>query len=262
MQLLGAIEPLYIVAGFLVGVLVGMTGVGGGSLMTPVLILLFNVHPAAAVGTDLLFAAATKSVGTLVHGAARTIDWRLVGWLATGSVPGTAATLVALSQVDLDSPVAGRVLTIALAVMLLLTSVVLLCAKALRARFAERVGEFVDRRVCVLTVLLGLAMGVLVSATSVGAGAIGVTVLLLLHPKMPIARIVGSDIAHAVPLTLVAGGGHWFLGSVNWGLLGTLLLGSIPGIMVGSYFAARASDRVVRTALALTLSAVAIKLLV
>lgn len=262
MQLMAAIEPLYVLAGFLVGMLVGMTGVGGGSLMTPVLILLFNVHPATAVGTDLLFAATTKSVGTLVHGAAKTIDWRLVGLLAAGSVPGTAATLAALSMVDMNSAGAGRVLTIALAVVLLLTSIVLLCAKTLRARFAERVSGFVDRRVCLLTILLGLAMGVLVSATSVGAGAIGVTVLLLLHPKMPVARIVGSDIAHAVPLTLAAGCGHWVLGSVNWGLLGTLLLGSIPGIIVGSYLATRASDGVVRTALALTLSAVAIKLLV
>lgn len=262
MQLLAAIDPLYVLSGFLVGTLVGMTGVGGGSLMTPILVLLFHVHPATAVGTDLLFAAATKSVGTMMHGAANTIDWRLVGLLAAGSVPGTLATLGVLSFADLNSPSAGKALTIALAVVLLVTAIFLLCGRFLKARFIKNVRHLDERRVYLYTVLLGLVMGVLVTSTSVGAGAIGVSVLLLLHPRMPIARIVGSDIAHAVPLTLAAGGGHWVLGSVNWGLLGTLLLGSIPGIMLGSYLATRASDGVVRTALALTLIAVSIKLLV
>ena len=118
------------------------------------------------------------------------------------------------------------------------------------------------RTTALCTVTLGLIMGVLVTATSVGAGAIGVTVLLLLHPKIPASRIVGTDIAHAVPLTLLAGGGHWFLGSTNWGLLGTLLIGSVPGIVIGSYLAGRAPDGVVRVALALVVIVVAVRLLV
>jgi uncharacterized membrane protein YfcA len=262
MHFLTTIDPLYVLSGFCVGVLVGMTGVGGGSLMTPLLILLFGVHPATAVGTDLLFAASTKTAGTLVHGAARTIDWRLVGLLAVGSVPATIAILVVLSMFNLGDATARHVITLALACVLVLTSVFLFCAKSIRSRYASRVSQLNSRTVCALTIVLGLVMGILVTSTSVGAGAIGVTVLLLLHPKMPIARIVGSDIAHAVPLTFIAGVGHWFLGSIDWGLLGTLLIGSLPGIVAGSYLAGRAPDGAVRIALALVLVGVAVKLFI
>lgn len=260
MQFLVAIEPLYVLSGFFVGVLVGMTGVGGGSLMTPILILFFGVSPSTAVGTDLLFAASTKAVGTIVHGAARTIDWRLVGLLAMGSIPATIGTLSILSILDLSGDAARRVITLALAGVLLLTSGFLVCASSVRARYADSVNRLDHRTRCVLTIVLGLVMGILVSSTSVGAGAIGVTMLLLLHPRLPIARIVGSDIAHAVPLTLIAGAGHWYLGSVNWSLLGTLLIGSVPGIVIGSHLANRIPDRAVRIALAFVLLAVAIKL--
>jgi uncharacterized membrane protein YfcA len=260
MHFWASFDVLYVFSGFFVGVLVGMTGVGGGSLMTPLLILLFGVHPATAVGTDLLFAALTKTVGTAVHGAARTVDWRLVGLLASGSVPGTIATLAIFAMADLGGAHATRTITVALAAVLLLTSTFLLFAGRIRARYADRMTALDGRTVRTLTVVLGLVMGVLVSATSVGAGAIGVTMLLLLHPKMPAARIVGSDIAHAVPLTLVAGTGHWLLGSVDWLLLAFLLMGSAPGIVVGSYLGIRVSDKAVRTALALVLIAVSVKL--
>ena len=158
-----------------------------------------------------------------------------MGTLAAGSVPATIATLVVFAMADLGGAHATRAITVALAAVLLLTSTFLLFAGRIRARYADRMTAMDSRTVCILTVVLGLVMGVLVSATSVGAGAIGVTMLLLLHPKMPASRIVGSDIAHAVPLTLVAGVGHWLLGSVDWLLLAFLLIGSVPGIVAGSY---------------------------
>lgn len=259
---LAAIDPLYGFSGFGVGVLIGMTGVGGGSLMTPLLILLFGVHPATAVGTDLLFAASTKTVGTLAHGAARTIDWTIVGLLAIGSIPATVMTLIVLSWFDLRGAPANHIITLVLGIILLVTALFLVAGKPVRERYAKRMNWLDRRTVRVLTVLLGFVMGILVSATSVGAGAIGVTVLLFLHPKMPVARVVGSDIAHAVPLTLLAGVGHWFLGSINWSLLGILLIGSLPGVVVGSYLAGRARDGAVRITLGVVLVVVAIRLIV
>ena len=262
MQVFGGIDPLYVASGFGVGVLVGMTGVGGGSLMTPLLILLFGVHPTTAVGTDLLFAASTKTVGTLVHGAGRTVDWSIVGLLSIGSVPATAVTLLVLSRFDLHDPIMQHAVALALGIVLLVTAAFLLVGRRIREQYADRLSCFDVKRTQSLTIVLGLVMGVLVTATSVGAGAIGVTVLLLLHPKMPVARVVGSDIAHAVPLTLIAGLGHWYLGSVTWGLLGTLLIGSMPGIIIGSYLAGRARDSMVRIVLALVLVVVALRLIV
>ncbi len=260
MEFLLAVDPLYVLSGFFVGVLVGMTGIGGGSLMTPILILLFGVHPATAVGTDLLFASLTKVGGVAVHGAARNIDWRLVGLLASGSVPATIASVFALSTLDIHAAGASRTLTLALAAVLVLTAIFLFCTEQIRGHYSRWVGKLDPRIGSLLTVVLGAVMGVLVSFTSVGAGAIGVTMLVLLYPKMPFARIVGSDIAHAVPLTLVAGMGHWLLGSTNWPLLFTLLLGSLPGIVVGSYLARHAPDALGRKILATVLLVVGIRL--
>jgi uncharacterized membrane protein YfcA len=259
--LFGTIDPLYVLSGFCVGALVGMTGVGGGSLMTPILILLFGVHPTTAVGTDLLFAASTKTLGTAVHGAARTVDWKLVGQLAIGSVPATIATLLVLSRFDLHGAAAQHAVALTLGIVLLGTAIFLLAGRRLREHYAERLGRLDTRKVGLLTILLGLVMGILVTSTSVGAGAIGVTVLLMLHPKMPVARIVGSDIAHAVPLTLLAGIGHWMLGSIDTKLLTTLLIGSLPGIVIGSYLAGRATDAVVRVTLAAVLIIVGVRLM-
>ena len=255
------IDPLYVGSGFAVGFLVGMTGVGGGSLMTPLLILLFKVHPATAVGTDLLYAASTKSIGTLVHAVARTVDWKLVGLLAIGSVPATIATILVLSQFNQQSASAEHAITLTLGAVLVITAAFLILGKKIRDRYAERLQSLDRRKISLLTILLGLVMGVLVTTTSVGAGAIGVTVLLLLHPKMPAGNVVGSDIAHAVPLTLLAGAGHWYLGSINWALLSTLLIGSLPGIVLGSLVATRAGDTLVRVALASVLILVGVRLL-
>jgi uncharacterized protein len=251
------IDPLYSLSGFAVGALVGMTGVGGGSLMTPLLILLFGVHPATAVGTDLLYAAATKTGGSLVHGFARSIDWRVVGRLATGSVPATIVTLAVLSHFNLSGDAARNLITLVLSVALFATAFVLVFGGAIVAAYRARVVEINSQRTAVNTVLVGMVLGVLVSISSVGAGAIGVIALIMLYPQLPIARIVGSDIAHAVPLTLIAGTGHWMMGSVDWHIMGSLLAGSLPGIFVGSYFAMRIPERALRLVLATTLFVVA-----
>jgi len=250
------INPLYVLSGLAVGLLVGLTGVGGGSLMTPILVLLFGIHPTTAVGTDLLYAAATKSVGTLVHGASGTVEWSIVGRLAAGSVPATALTIFLLAHFQAQSGGVNGVITMVLGVMLILTAIAILFRKMILDAFARRVGEISGTRTTVSTVVLGAVLGVLVSLSSVGAGAIGVTVLLILYPKLPAAKLVGSDIAHAVPLTLIAGIGHWFLGSIDWHLLGSLLVGSIPGIAIGSLISSRIPDTVLRPILASTLAIV------
>jgi hypothetical protein len=254
------IDPLYSLSGFAVGALVGMTGVGGGSLMTPLLILLFGVHPATAVGTDLLYAAATKTGGSLVHGFARSIDWRVVRRLATGSVPATLVTLAVLSHFNLSGDAARNLITLVLSVALLATAFVLVFGEAIVAAYRARVAELDSQRTAINTILVGLALGVLVSISSVGAGAIGVIALIMLYPQLPMARIVGSDIAHAVPLTLIAGTGHWMMGSVDWHIMGSLLVGSLPGIFVGSYFAIRVPERALRLVLATTLFVVATRI--
>jgi uncharacterized membrane protein YfcA len=249
------IDLIYSASGLAVGFLVGLTGVGGGSLMTPLLVLLFGIHPATAVGTDLLYAAATKATGTLVHGLKGSVDWRITGRLAAGSVPAAALTLVALHRYGLDTPGTNQLIQVILGSALLVTAVALLFRPQL-ARLAYKAGRARPQhegRTIGWTVLTGAVLGVLVSITSVGAGAIGVTVLPLLYPRLPTVRIVGSDVAHAVPLTLIAGTGHWLLGSVDWHLLVSLLVGSLPGIALGSMLSTRAPEALLRYLLAATL---------
>lgn len=255
------ISPAYAVSGLLVGILVGFTGVGGGSLMTPLLVLLFRFHPATAIGTDLLFAATTKTAGTLVHGFAGTVDWRVVGLLATGSLPGTVATLAIIYRLGPPQASTGHLLSVALGVALLLTAASLVFRDRIMRWAQQHDLNPGSRRAALLTVMLGLYLGVAVTISSVGAGAIGVTALILLYPTMPIARVVGSDIAHAVPLTLLAGAGHWLIGSVDWHLFVSLIVGSIPGVVIGSLIGTRISERVLRPALALILVVVGVKLL-
>jgi uncharacterized membrane protein YfcA len=252
MDLFQAVNPLYSLSGFVVGLLVGQTGVGGGSLMTPILVLLFGIHPATAVGTDLLYAAATKSVGTLVHGYNHTVDWRVTRRLATGSLPATVLTLILVSHFNLATPEAGRAISLVLGIALLLTAVSLIFRNRLVALAGHRMAAS-ERRTAVLTVVTGVVLGAVVTISSVGAGAVGVTALILLYPHLPTKTIVGSDIAHAVPLTLVAGIGHWWLGSLDWPLLTSLLTGSIPGIILGSYLSTKMPDKVLRPILAAVL---------
>lgn len=261
--MLHAVNWLYSASGFAVGMLVGVTGVGGGSLMTPLLVLLFGFHPATAVGTDLLYAAATKGVGTLVHSARSTVEWPIVRRLALGSIPGAALTITLLSLFGDHAQGSSRLITLVLGVALFLTAGSLLFRERLFTWAAACVPAPSPRQVARLTVLFGLLLGVVVSISSVGAGAIGVSALLALYPGLPTVRIVGSDIAHAVPLTLVAGVGHLLvLGTIDFHLLASLLVGSVPGILVGSIVATRMPELVLRPLLAGVLVLVGVRLVV
>jgi uncharacterized membrane protein YfcA len=258
---LHAFEPLYSISGFVVGTLVGFTGVGGGSLMTPILVLLFGVSPTTAVGTDLLYAAITKSNGTLVHALNGTVDWRITRRLACGSVPATILTLATLALLGMKAGhAANGLITSALGFALLLTAASILFRRWILDHIARHTDNLSERRIAFLTVALGAFLGVLVSISSVGAGAVGMTVLLALYPRAQTVRLVGSDIAHAVPLTFVAGMGHWAMGGVDWLLLFSLLIGSLPGIAIGSHLAARVPDQYLRPALATMMAAVGVKL--
>ncbi len=249
----------YICAGFVVGLLVGLTGVGGGSLMTPILLIFFNVKAAVAVGTDLLYASITKSVGIFAHGKLGNIDWKIVRLLAYGSIPASLLTLLYLKDLDIASDHAVSSIKFWLGIALLLTSISVLFRNQLAK--LSKTGHWINPQYTpALTVILGIILGFLVTLTSVGAGALGVTALLILYPKLPITRIVGTDVAHAVPLTLVAGLGHASLGTVDYSLLGTLLIGSIPGIWIGSHLSAKVAEHWVRTLLALILVYVGQKL--
>jgi uncharacterized membrane protein YfcA len=201
------------------------------------------------VGTDLLYAAITKSGGTAVHARNGHVSWRITGLLAAGSIPAAILTLIFV-RIFAPGGLGGatRVITVTLGVALLLTAASLLLRRSLQ-RWAMSHEDAVPHSPW-LTVITGIVLGVLVSISSVGAGALGVTALFFLYPRLPAIRIVASDLAHAVPLTLVAGLGHWWLGSIDWGLLVSLLLGSLPGIYLGSRLAARISERVLRPALA------------
>ena len=254
------LNPIYIVSGFVVGLLVGFTGVGGGSLMTPLLVLVFGVSPATAVGTDLLYAGLTRIVGAFVHGMNGAVDWKVARRLALGSAPAAALSLIALSQWGVYAKSANGLISTTLGFALLLTAASLAFRKVLLARYGQMLAKAGDREIAILTVALGATVGVLVTISSVGAGAIGVTLLLLIYPRMPAVRIVGSDIAHAVPLALIAGAGHWWIGSVNWALLVSLLCGSIPGIAIGSHFASRIPDAFLRPLMAATLALVGARL--
>jgi uncharacterized membrane protein YfcA len=244
------IDLPYSVAGFAVGAIVGLTGVGGGSLMTPLLVLGFGVPAVTAVGTDLLYAGFTKAGGAVSHGLKGHVDWRVTATLAAGSVPGTLLALWALSILPPASPSTRIVVSTSLGVMLVLTALALAFRTRLLAWARERSGHgWIARHQRAATIATGAFIGIAVTFSSVGAGAVGVTALLLLFPALATVRIVGTDIAHAVPITLVAGAGHALLGNVNWTLLASLLVGSLPGIWLGSQLAARLPERVVRHSL-------------
>ena len=255
---------LYTFSGFIVGFVVGVTGVGGGSLMTPVLVLMFGIAPATAVGTDLLYASLTKMGGSWVHGRRGTVDWKVVKLLAMGSLPAALLSMALLHYLALDEKHLKSLITSVLSVALLLTAAALLF-KPYLIKLGRRpdgvMFELHAHHLTGATILTGAILGVLVTISSVGAGALGVVVLLFLYPRAPMAKIVGTDIAHAVPLTLIAGLGHAALGTVNYGLLGSLLLGSLPGIYLGSHLGIKIPDHVLRPILATMLTAIGIKLM-
>ena len=251
---------LAVLSGFAVGAIVGMTGVGGGSLMTPLLIGAFKLHPAVAIGTDLWFAGITKSGGAWAHQRQGHVDRRVVYRLLAGSVPAALATLALMHYTGLGKNwFAG--LTLALGIALLLTAVTVAYRKAWSAVGVALERWLPPRRRDALTVAAGAGLGVLVTLSSVGAGAIGATLILLLYPRLPAQQVVGTDIAHAVPLTLVAAIGHAWLGHVDWALLGALLVGSLPGIWLGARLTRSLPERLVRGLLCLSLVTAGVKVI-
>jgi uncharacterized membrane protein YfcA len=221
--------------------------------------IFFHIKPALAVGTDLLYASVTKSVGIFAHGKLGNIDWRVVKLLAAGSVPASFATILFLRSIDVDSNEAISTIKFSLGVALIITSVAVLLRTKLMCLLSKD-SLIPEKYVASSTVILGIVLGGLVTLTSVGAGALGVTALIVLYPHKKITTIVGTDIAHAVPLTLVAGLGHASLGTVDYNLLGTLLIGSIPGIYIGSHLSAKVAEHWIRIALAAILIYVGLKL--
>lgn len=252
---------LIVSGGFVVGFLVGMTGVGAGSLMTPFLIAQVGIPPTIAVGTDLLFASLTKASAALPHHNFGNVNWRMVGWLAAGSVPGSIAMLATLHYFNPDTADMARLIKLALVAALVLSSLAIIVypyvTKA-RPTVTPDPDSVPVRKLP--TLLLGIVLGSIVTLTSVGAGAIGVVVLTLLYPTLMTRRLIGTDIVHAVPLTLVSGLGHLSMGNTNLMLLALLLAGSLPGIALGSRLTGKLPDRFLRIALAIILCFAAFQL--
>ena len=252
----------YIASGFAVGLLVGMTGVGGGSLMTPLLTLLFGVPPSVAVGTDLAFACITKTAGTFTHRLRGTVNWTIVKRLCCGALPAAVLATLALKWFGALNQEIGQIIRYTIAGSVMLTVVALLFRGKMQAWIAARPGrQLQGRALTCATVVAGAVLGALVTVSSIGAGAIGATLLVLLYPRLSAAEVAGTDIAYAVPLTAIAAFGHWWLGSINWTLLATLLVGSVPGIVIGSWVARAVPERFLRALLAMTLTGVAAKLI-
>jgi len=258
-------DVVFVVSGLIVGFVIGMSGVGGGSIMTPLLVMGFGVAPTTAVGTDLLYAGFTKAGGTLARGKLGSVDWRIAGLLALGSVPAALLTSMTLSRFSSNGIEVGTAVTSMLGAMLLVTSLALIFRHRLLAQegaFGLWLKKLRSRKSFPLTLGLGALLGVLVTLTSVGAGAFGVVALLMLYPHLPTNHLAGTDIVHAVPLTLVAGTSHAITGAVDYTLLGNLLIGSLPGIVAGSFLAHRVPEKVVRYVMGAVLFAVGVKLLV
>jgi hypothetical protein len=251
-------------SGFLVGLLVGVTGVGGGSLMAPLLILIFGVPATTAIGTDLWFAGTTKTVGGAIHHAKNNADLLVVRRLMTGSIPAAIATLAVMNAMHWDQ-VRNGWLPITLGVVLCLTSAATIARPSLHRWIvanAGRNGGSLKRMQLPLTIVAGAMLGVLVTITSVGAGAFGATLLVFLYPgRLNGKQIVGTDIVHAIPLTFVAGIGHLLIGSVDGHLLLNLLIGSIPGIIIGSLLVHKVSEKLVRIALSIVLIMAGLRLI-
>ncbi len=255
---------LYILAGAVVGLAVGITGVGGGSLMTP-LLLLFGFPPNVAIGTDLLYAAITKSGGIYSHQKQGNIQWSLVRRLAWGSLPAAVITSLALHYLFGDANEYSHILTLSLGVMLVFTSSVLFFRQRLKAnqqnnnQTKSKLLLFAHKHSASFTIAMGVILGVFVTLSSVGAGAIGAAILMTLYPHLPARKIVGIDIAHAVPLTFIAGFAHLLLGNVDFVLLGSLLLGSLPAVVLGAKLSTKIPNNLLQPILASLLMILGVK---
>ena len=259
-------DLVYSFAGFIVGFIIGLTGVGGGSLMTPILVIIFAIKPAIAVGTDLLYAAITKSGGIIVHHRQNSIDWKIVGLLSSGSIPASIIALFLLRNFELSGINYDRLITLVLSIALILTSSVLLFRnKLLTASQNERfesIRAIHHQFRAPVTVMSGILIGFLVTISSVGAGAFGAAVLFFLYPRLRAVTIIGTDLAHAVPITAIAGLGHAHIGTVDFTLLINLLIGSLPGIYLGSRTGASVPDKIIRPILAIILMLIGVRMAV
>ena len=266
----GSIE--YILAGVLVGFCVGVTGVGGGSLMTPILITLFKIEPHIAIGTDLLYAAISKFFFFFFHAKKLNIVWPIVIWLAVGSIPASIATTWVLDNYLSQSTHYKAILTMVLGFMLTITGISIVFRTQVE-RFFSRFGkpmtnEDIDQQrerlksKRVQIALMGIVLGIFVTLSSVGAGAFGIMALIIMFPNLPMIRIIGSDVVHAVLLTLVAGMGHMSSGNVDFELLMWLLIGSIPAIIVGTLVSSRLPEKIIRKILGITLFALGINFMI
>lgn len=242
-------DTMLLPTGLAVGFLVGLTGVGGGALMTPALIL-YGVPPAVAVGTDLVYAAMTKSTGVLLHQLRGNIDWSIVALMSSGSLPAASCMVWLLSTLSARDIDYTPIVTSVLGATLVLTGVVVLLRPALARLGADRHAP----RPRWVTVLGGAGIGSLVAASSVGAGALGAALLMVLHQSLPVRRVVGTDLAHALLLAVVAGIGHWRLGAVDSGILILLLAGSLPGVYLGARLAGKLPESFLAPAMALLLT--------
>ncbi|MFA6014399.1 MAG: sulfite exporter TauE/SafE family protein [Gallionellaceae bacterium] len=254
---------MFTLSGFVVGLIVGVTGVGGGSLMTPLLVLFFGVSPATAVGTDLLYASLTKTMGGWVHSKRGSVDWKVFGLLAMGSLPAAVVTIILLKYLALEEKTLRSLVTSVLSVALLATAAALLLKdwiSNLARREDGTIYELHHRYLPSATIATGVVVGALVTISSIGAGVLGTVALLFLYPRMPAVKVVGTDIVHAVPLTALAGMGHMALGTVDLILLGSLLLGSLPGIYIGSHLSAKVPEKVLRPILAIMLLIIGLKM--
>lgn len=256
-------SPYYALAGAFVGFVVGLTGVGGGSLMTPILIQ-FGVQPSLAVGTDLLYAAITKSSGVYVHQKKKNVDWFITGLLAAGSLPASLLTLWVMHQIGFSSKSVDSLIKTCLGITIILTAIAIL-SKQFLLDWSHRRDAIFTRMTLkqrhVATIITGIILGVMVTVTSIGAGALGTVALFLVYPILPTSRLIGTEIAHAVPLTLIAGLGHAGVGNVDWHLLMNLLIGSLPGIYIGSHIPSSIPDKWMRPILAAMLLYAGSKLL-
>ncbi|MDX8400272.1 MAG: sulfite exporter TauE/SafE family protein [Gallionellaceae bacterium] len=255
---------MYTLSGLVVGFTVGVTGVGGGSLMTPLLVLFFGVSPATAVGTDLLYASLTKTLGGWVHSRRGSVDWKVFGLMAMGSLPAAVVTVILLKSLALEEQTLRSLVTSVLSVALLSTAAALLFKdkiKKIARRKDGTVYELHHRYLPGATIATGVVVGALVTISSIGAGVLGTVALLFLYPRMPAVKVIGTDIVHAVPLTALAGMGHMALGTVDLVLLGSLLLGSLPGIYIGSHLSSKVPERVLRPILASLLLLIGLKML-
>jgi uncharacterized membrane protein YfcA len=258
------VDFAFIFSGFLVGFIIGLTGVGGGSLMTPILMLVFSIKPIIAVGTDLLYAAITKSGGVFVHNKHSNIEWKIVFLMSLGSIPATLISILILKYLGTAGVDYERLITTMLSIALILTSLVLLFKGRLQAlsrnEHLDSVRALHHRLRKPITIAAGVLIGTLVAFSSVGAGALGAAILFFLYPRMRAVAIVGTDLAHAVPITAIAGLGHVHLGTVDFILLGNLLVGSLPGIYLGSHIGTQLPEKIIRPLLASMLLIIGVRL--